>query len=328
MTRNPTRALFAIVAAAMLVAGAAGAGEPVATFSIVGFDPETGELGVAVQSKFFAVGAVVPWAKAGVGAIATQAFANTTYGPRGLEMLEAGTSAQETVDALLAADDPAQRSRRQVGIVDAKGGVAAFTGQECLSWAGDEKGEHFTAQGNILVDERTVEAMANAFRTTKGRLGEKLMRALEAGQAAGGDSRGQQSAAILIVKEGGGYAGYDDRYCDLRVDDHAEPIKELRRIFDMWRVDANIRLGYQLVDEKKFDEAFALASETSKLDPENGEVDYHWACWLSRGGETAAAMKHLRVAMERVPSLAQQARTDPDLEPLRADPMFEKIVGR
>jgi uncharacterized Ntn-hydrolase superfamily protein len=325
---SPVRALIPVLAAAILAAAAASATEPVATFSIVGFDPETGELGVAVQSKFFAVGAVVPWAKAGVGAIATQAFANTTYGPRGLEMLAAGKSAQETLDALVAADDPAQQKKRQAGIVDAKGGVAAYTGEECMAWAGHEKGEHFTAQGNILVDQKTVAAMANAFRTTEGMLGEKLMRALEAGQAAGGDSRGQQSAAILIVKEGGGYAGYDDRWCDLRVDDHAEPIQELRRIFDMWSVDANIRRGYQLVDEKKFEEAFALASATSKLDPENGEVDYHWACWLSRGGETAAAMQHLRVAMEREPSLAQQARTDPDLEPLRADPMFEKIVGR
>jgi hypothetical protein len=159
-------------------------------------------------------------------------------------------------------------------------------------------------------------------------LAEKLLRALEAGQAAGGDSRGRQSAALLVVKEGGGYAGYDDRWCDLRVDDHAEPIVELRRIFDKWRIDANIRLGYRLVEEKRFAEAFALASDTSLLDPTNGEVYYHWACWLSRGGEAGAAMKRLSVAMERAPSLALQARTDPDLEHLRADPMFEKIVGR
>jgi uncharacterized Ntn-hydrolase superfamily protein len=317
--------LLAGLLAAFFAAPAA-AEAPIATFSIVGYDPATGELGIAVQSKFFAVGAVVPWAKAGVGAIATQAFANTTYGPTGLEMLAAGKSAQETLDALLAADDPEQRNKRQAGIVDAEGRVAAFTGDECMRWAGHETGENFTAQGNILVDEKTVAAMAAVFQATPGMLGEKLMSALEAGQAAGGDSRGMQSAAILVVKEGGGYAGYDDRYCDLRVDDHHEPIQELRRIFDLWKIDANIRLGYQLVEEERFEEAYELARETYQLDP-GGEFYYHWACWLSRGGETKAALKRLSVAMDREPSLAQQALTDPDLEPLRAEPMFRQIVG-
>jgi len=325
---NSIRRLGAVLAATFVAAGTGRAAEPVATFSIVGYDPRTGELGVAVQSKFFAVGAVVPWAKAGVGAVATQSFANTTFGPHGLEMLAKGRSPQEVVDALLAGDDPKGRPQRQVGVVDAQGRSAAYTGEECMAWAGHRTGENYTAQGNILVGEETVAAMANAFETTEGMLGEKLMRALEAGQAAGGDSRGQQSAAILVVKEGGGYGGYDDRYCDLRVDDHQEPIRELRRLFDMWRIDASIRLGYQLVDEERYDEAAQLGRDLSHLAPSNGEVYYHWACWLARGGETAAAMKRLSVAMEREPSLAKQAQTDPDLEPLRADPMFGQIVGR
>ena len=326
----PKRILAVGAALAVVVAGgtlgSAAADQPVATFSLVGYDADTGELGIAVQSKFFAVGAVVPWAKAGVGAIATQAFANTNYGPEGLRRLAEGQSAADVLEALLADDD--ERARRQVGIVDAKGGVASFTGEECMAWAGHVSGENFTAQGNILVGEETVAAMGEAFRTTDGVLGERLMRALEAGQAAGGDSRGQQSAAILIVKEGGGYAGYDDRYCDLRVDDHATPIAELRRIFDMWKVDAMIRRGYQLVENEQYDEAFKLGREMSRVNPDNGEIYYHWACWLTRGGEGAAAIKRLSVAMDLEPSLAQQALSDPDLEPLRDDPMFQQIVGR
>jgi uncharacterized Ntn-hydrolase superfamily protein len=243
-----------------------------------------------------------------------------------LRLLAEGKAAADVLETLLADDE--ERARRQVGIVDAKGGVAASTGDECMAWAGHVSGENFTAQGNILVGEETVAAMGEAFRATEGMLGERLMRALEAGQAAGGDSRGQQSAAILIVKEGGGYAGYDDRYCDLRVDDHPEPITELRRIFDMWKIDAMIRRGYQLVESEQYDEAFRLGQQLRRLDPENGEVFYHWACWLSRGGEGAAALKRLTVAMDLEPSLAKQALSDPDLEPLRDDPLFQHIVGR
>ena len=204
---------------------------PVATFSIVGRDPENGELGVAVQSKFFAVGAVVPWAKAGVGAIATQAWANTTYGPNGLRFLEDGLTAQEALDQLIAGDD--DRAQRQVGIVDAKGNAANYTGDKCLEWAGGLKGENYAVQGNILVSEVVVKAMSEAFEAAEGELAEKLMTALIAGQAQGGDRRGQQSAALLVVREGGGYSGFNDRYIDLRVDDHERPIDELHRLLRM-----------------------------------------------------------------------------------------------
>ena len=204
---------------------------PVATFSIVGYDTETGALGIAVQSKFFAVGSVVPWAEAGVGAIATQSWANTTYGPNGLKLLKSGLSAEQTLERLVA-DDPG-RETRQVGIVDAKGNIANYTGDECNEWAGAVSGKNYTAQGNILAGEEVVKAMGKAFEETEGELADKLMAALFAGQAAGGDTRGQQSAALLVVRENSGYGGFNDRYIDLRVDDAEKPIEELQRLLEI-----------------------------------------------------------------------------------------------
>jgi uncharacterized Ntn-hydrolase superfamily protein len=201
------------------------------TFSIVGFDPVEKEWGIAVQSKFLGVGAVVPWAKAGAGAVATQSFANTAYGPKALELMEQGKSAQETLELLLA--DDSDREMRQVGLIDSKGNAATFTGMACYDWAGGVTGTHFAAQGNILVDEETVQAMAQVYTETNGTLADKLLAALDAGQEAGGDSRGKQSAALYIVKEKGGYGGFNDRYIDLRVDDHPDPIKELIRIYQL-----------------------------------------------------------------------------------------------
>ncbi|HLZ22666.1 MAG TPA: DUF1028 domain-containing protein [Ktedonobacterales bacterium] len=207
---------------------------PVNTFSIVGFDPATGDLGVAIQSKFLAVGAVVPWAKAGIGAIATQSWANTSFGPRGLELLAAGSSPEETIATLTEADDRAQQ--RQVGIVDARGHSATYTGSECNAWAGGIAGVHFSAQGNILVGAATVNALAETFQQSTGKLWHRLIAALAAAQRAGGDSRGQQSAALLVVREGGGYGGFNDRMLDLRVDEHPHPIDELARILAIWEL--------------------------------------------------------------------------------------------
>ncbi len=209
--------------------------EPVATFSIVGFDPLTGDLGVAVQSKFFAVGSVVPWAKAGVGAIATQSYANVSYGPDGLELLAKGKSARETVETLTSADG--NKQRRQLGIVDAKGNSASFTGSGCHDWAGHIEKPHFCAQGNILTGKEVVDTMASSFeqsqKQAKGGLCDWLADALMAGQDAGGDSRGRQSAALLVVRKKGGYGGGNDRFIDLRVDDHKTPIAELRRLLQL-----------------------------------------------------------------------------------------------
>lgn len=203
----------------------------VATFSIVGFDPETEELGIAVQSKFIGVGSVVPWAKAGVGAVATQSYANTSYGPKGLEHMASGKSAEETVRLLTEKDE--ERELRQVGVVDAKGNAATFTGSDCYDWAGGRTGNHYAAQGNILVNQETVDQMGRTFESAQGTLAERLLDALNAGQQAGGDSRGKQSAALLVVKDKGGYGGFNDRAIDLRVDDHPEPTMELIRLHEL-----------------------------------------------------------------------------------------------
>ncbi len=204
----------------------------VATYSLAACDLEAGQWGVATQSKFLAVGSVVPWARAGAGAVATQAYANPTYGPDGLALLEQGLSAQEVVDRLTAADEG--RDQRQLGVVDARGGSASFTGSACMDWAGGQTGDGWAAQGNILVSADTVAALGTTFEATAGRpLAERLLEALAAAQAAGGDRRGQQSAALLVVEPDGGYAGFTDVLVDLRVDDHPAPIPELARLYGL-----------------------------------------------------------------------------------------------
>jgi uncharacterized Ntn-hydrolase superfamily protein len=223
------------------------------TFSIVGFDPGNGDLGVAVASKFPCVGAVVPWARAGVGAVATQAWANTDLGPDGLRLMAGGMPASSALDAVLEGDDG--RDERQAGFVDASGGTATFTGSGCVDWAGGVTGEHFAAQGNILAGEEVVATMADAFVGTEGDLSDKLLAAVRAGDAAGGDRRGRQSAALLVVRAGGGYEGRNDRYIDLRVDDHPDAPAELSRLFTVWddtmlvRHDPSLEATTELVGE-------------------------------------------------------------------------------
>lgn len=203
------------------------------TFSIIGYDPNTGDLGVAVQSKFMCIGIVTPFAKANVGAIATQSWINTTYGPRGIEMLETGMGAKEVLKKLVSTDE--MREYRQAAIIDSKGEVDAFTGKDCFYWAGHIIGDNFSCQGNILISEETVESMAKAFETQTGDLIDKLLAAMKAGDEEGrGDVRGKQAAALLVVREKGGYEGLNDRYVDIRVDEHPEPIKELCRIFELY----------------------------------------------------------------------------------------------
>ncbi|MDF1657272.1 MAG: DUF1028 domain-containing protein [Verrucomicrobiales bacterium] len=201
----------------------------VATFSIVAVDPETGEVGVAVQSKIVGVGSIVPFAKAGVGAIATQAYANVGYGPLGIMALEAGMNAEAVIN-LLTRDDPL-RELRQVGVIAADGKSASFTGDECMDWAGGIAGENFAVQGNILTSKEVVEAMAKAFQETEDVLAVRLLAALHAGEEAGGDSRGKQSAALLVAREGWGYGGLNDQFRDIRVDEHQRPIVELERVY-------------------------------------------------------------------------------------------------
>jgi uncharacterized Ntn-hydrolase superfamily protein len=207
--------------------------EPVvATYSIVGCDLEAQQWGVAVQSKFLAVGSVVPWAEPGVGAVATQAYANPSYGPNGLALLRDGLSASEVVERLTGEDEG--RDERQLGVVDAQGGSASWTGPECMDWAGGRTGPGYAAQGNILVGEETVAALAATFEANAQlSLVQRLLECLVAAQAAGGDRRGQQSASVLVVQRDGGYAGLSDILVDLRVDDHERPIEELRRIYGL-----------------------------------------------------------------------------------------------
>ena len=203
----------------------------VATYSIVACDLDAGQWGVAVQSKFLAVGSVVPWAEPHVGAVATQAYANPRYGPQGLDLLREGLSAEEVVERLTSADDG--RDHRQLGVVDGQGRGASYTGAECLDWAGGRTGECYAAQGNILVSAETVGAIAETFEASSGPLAERLMDCLDAAQAAGGDRRGQQSAALLVVEKDAGYAGLSDVVVELRVEDHERPLEELRRLFGL-----------------------------------------------------------------------------------------------
>ncbi len=204
------------------------------TFSIVAHDPDADEWGVAVASKFLAAGAVVPFARAGAGAVATQSYANLSYGPEGLDRMGRGASAEEVVAAVTAAD--AQRALRQVGMVDASGGAATYTGDECFDWAGGLVGDGYACQGNILVGPRVIEAMAEAYEATSADLAGRLVAALTAGDRAGGDRRGRQSAGLVVVRSGGGYLGASDVAVDLRVDDHADPVPELARLLDLHRL--------------------------------------------------------------------------------------------
>lgn len=210
----------------------AGEGKEVAaTFSIIAFDPNTKEWGVAVASKYLAVGSVVPFARAGVGAIATQSSVNVTYGLKGLELMEKGKSAEEALEALLAEDGG--KDFRQVAFIDAKGTVFPFTGAKCSAWAGHKTGKYYSCQGNLLAGEKVIDAMAETFEKAKGPLAWRLMASMEAGDRAGGDKRGKQAAAILVVRAGAGPNGFGDRFIDLRVDDHKEPVDELARILSL-----------------------------------------------------------------------------------------------
>jgi uncharacterized Ntn-hydrolase superfamily protein len=243
------------------------------TFSIVAADPKSGDLGVAVASKFPAVGAVVPFARGGVGAVATQAWANTDFGPDGIKLMRNGTPARQALDRLVLGDKG--RRKRQVGMVDSRGRAATFTGDECLPWAGGRTGLGFACQGNILVGEQVVAAMADAFARSTGELVDRLIATLVAGDVVGGDRRGRQSAALLVVREGGGYEGRTDRYVDVRVDDHPQAVSELTRVFAVYdreilvRNDPLLQARADIVTEIQL----RLASRRLYSGPPSGELD-------------------------------------------------------
>lgn len=292
------------------------------TFSITAADPEAGEVGVAVASRFFAVGTVVPHARAGVGAIATQSFANTTYGPRGLELLERGLTPEEAVNVLTRGDDG--RAQRQLGMVDAKGESATYTGAKCIAWAGGRRGPGYAVQGNILTGEEVVAALERGFLESKGKpLGERLYEALRAGDAAGGDSRGRQSAAILVVREKGGYGGFSDRAVDVRVDDHADPIGELGRLLWLALTNDSWNRGWTAFTEKRYPEALKWQEQAAaKAGGQTvlPEVLYDLAVIRLAAGDRDGAREALRRALELNPKLRAQASKDKDLEGLRPLP--------
>ena len=298
----------------------------IATFSIVARDSVTGEMGVAVASRFFAVGSVVPWAKADVGAVVTQSFANTTFGWRGLELLEKGATPDEAVQILLRNDD--DPDRRQMGIVAADGKSATYTGRRCLHWAGGRSGSNYAVQGNILAGEAVVAAMEETFLETEGTLADRLYAALVAGEEHGGDARGKQSAALLVVRKGGGYGGYTDRAIDIRVDDHSEPFKELGRLLNYAQMNYSWNDGWTLFTKKKYAEALPHMERTARLAPENPEVLYDLAVIRLAAGKKEAALEALDKAIQLNPKLRKQAAGDGDLSGLRYHQKFLRIIDR
>jgi uncharacterized Ntn-hydrolase superfamily protein len=297
---------------------------PIATFSIVARDSATGELGVAVASRFFAVGSVVPWARAGAGAIATQSFANTSFGPRGLELLGQGATADEVLKILLRNDgDP---DRRQIGIVSASGESVTYTGKGCLPWAGGRSGPGYACQGNILAGEAVVLAMEEAFLQTRGTLADRLYAALVAGDARGGDARGKQSAALIVAKENAGYGGFTDRAIDLRVDDHPEPFRELGRLLDYAQMNYSWNEGWTLFTQKKPAEALPPMERAAARAPENPEVLYDLAVIRLAAGSEQGSLEALARSLALNPKLKKQAAGDSDLERLRGNATFQALV--
>jgi uncharacterized Ntn-hydrolase superfamily protein len=290
------------------------------TFSIAAADPESGEVGVAVASRFFAVGSVVPFAKAGVGAVATQSFANTTYGPRGLELLERGVAPDEVVRVLTRGDD--DREKRQLGVVAANGTSATYTGSKCNTWAGGRSGPNYAVQGNILAGEAVVAGMEHAFLETKGKtLAERLYAAIVAGDKAGGDARGRQSMALLVARARGGYGGYTDRAIDLRVDDHADPIVEMGRLLGIGLVNDLWNRGWTAFTEKRFEEARGFQERAATMAEKQSavlpEVLYDLAVIRLAAGDKDGARKALDRALALNPKLKAQADKDPDLEKMK-----------
>ena len=286
------------------------------TFSIVAADLEAGEVGCAVQSRYFSVGLVVPWVRAGVGAVATQAAGVAAYGPRALEEVARGAAPEEAIEHVLA--DDAERETRQLGVVAADGRAAAFTGADCRDWAGHRTGAGFAVQGNILAGQAVVDEMARAYEEAVGPLVERLVAALEAGQAAGGDRRGQQSAALIVERTGARAESREaiDRICDLRVEDHEQPIAELRRLVGIWTGWYALSRAHALYERQDYEEAAAAMRATIERRAEPMLL-YNLACYESLAGRADDAVAHLRRAIELDASYRELAHDDADFAPVR-----------
>ena len=274
---------------------------PVHTYSIVAFDEETGELGVAVQSHWFSVGFLVPWAKAGVGAVATQSFVKVDYGPEGLNRMEHGQSAEEALTSLLAEDDG--EAVRQVAMIDVKGSVAAHTGTKCIYAAGHKIGKNYSVQANLMEKETVWPSMANAFERSNGDLAEKMMAALEAAETEGGDIRGKQSAAMLIVSGNPTGIPWKDVVMDIRVDDHAEPLKELKRLIRVHRAYQHANKGDHYLEMEEIEKALVEYEKASEFYPENPELPYWSAITLASKGQLENALPIFKDVFNREPRL-------------------------
>ena len=294
----------------LLLTAATLAAEDVNTFSIVAYDPANGDCGVTVASRYFAVGSVVPWAEAGVGCIATQANVNVGYGPRGLELLRQGLSAKDVLAKVLAEDQFPPTDGRQVAIIDSKGNIATYTGPNAPNWHGDRQGKTWSAQGNILVGPQVPEAMGRAFEATQGELAEKLFAALKAGDDAGGDARGKQSASMLVVRKGGGRNINNDRYIYINVDDSPAPIPELRRLLDinlglLWQEKAGrLRSDGKAKEARDATERVAHYMPTANSFVSLGVADYGL-------GDKTAALGDFRKALELDPTVKRQFEAQP-----------------
>jgi len=258
------------------------------TFSIVAVDEETGDIGVAVQSHWFSVGSIVSWAEAGVGAVATQSFVNPAFGPRGLELMKQGKTPQEAMDHLLTEDDG--RDFRQVAFINDKGQVAVYTGKKCIADAGHIKGKYYSVQANMMLNDRVVPAMAEAFEKSKGPLAERMLAALKAAQAAGGDIRGQQSAAILVVRGTSTGKPWQDRLVDLRVEDHPQAVQEMERVLKVFRAYGHMNNGDMAVEKGQVDQALEEYGAAQKMFPDNLEMKYWTAVSLVNIGKLDQAL--------------------------------------
>ncbi|MBD3850743.1 MAG: DUF1028 domain-containing protein [Acidobacteria bacterium] len=285
------RILFALIVLAITVPAAA-IERPVHTYSIVARDAATGEMGVAVQSHWFSVGSIVSWAEAGVGAIATQSFVDPAYGPRGLDLMKSGLSAEQALEALMLVDEG--RDVRQVAFIDVQGRVAAHTGASCIEAADHHVGEGYSVQANMMLNDNVVPAMSKAFESTGGDLADRLMAALEAAQTAGGDIRGKQSAAILIVKGESTGRSWADRVLELRIEDHPTPITELKRLLRVHRAYEHMNAGDVAVELNDLERAMAEYGLAAELLPDNVEVQYWAAVTLATSGNIDQALPMFR----------------------------------
>jgi len=274
---------------------------PVATYSIVAYDEKTGELGVAVQSHWFSVGSVVPWAKSGVGAVATQSFTKIEYGPDGLKLMDEGLTAQEALNTLVAADSG--RAVRQVGMVDAKGNAAVHTGEKCIEFAGHNTGNSYTVQANIMASPTVWPLMALAYETTNGDLAERMMVALETAQSEGGDLRGKQSAAMLIVSGNPTGIPWKDVVLDLRVEDHPEPLKQLRRLIRIHKAYTHANKGDHYMEIGDVEKALVEYNLSSNFYPENPELKYWTAVTLTGRGRLEEALPMFKEVFHKTPQL-------------------------